>query len=66
MILRELHNWEEDEAVLEAVENLVSVLISDEAPEDMQDLTAVEIPENMLRKSEPDDSKEKPHDAVET
>ena len=50
VILRELHSGEKDPAVLLTAENLISVLISDEPAPGMEDLTKVEIPEEIEEK----------------
>ena len=50
VILRELHSGEKDPAVLLTAENLISMLISDEPAPGMEDLTKVEIPEEIEEK----------------
>ncbi|XP_053100915.1 protein HGH1 homolog [Hemicordylus capensis] len=44
VILRELHQWEEDPGVLAACEKLIQVLIGDEPAAGMENLLEVEIP----------------------
>lgn len=50
VIVRELHKWEKSPVVLAAIENLVSVLISDEPEEGMENLENVVIPEHIEEK----------------
>ena len=46
--MRELHKWEEDPASRLAIENLVSLLISEEPSADLpENLNEVEIPEDI-------------------
>ena len=52
VILRELHKWEKDESVDVAIDNLISLLISDEPEPGMEDLEAVEIPKDVKEKFE--------------
>ncbi|XP_055330813.1 protein HGH1 homolog [Paramacrobiotus metropolitanus] len=47
-ILRELHKVEKDAAVILACENVVDPLISDEPPENMQNLRQIDIPEKLV------------------
>ena len=45
LILRELHKWEKEPEVLQTIENLVGILISDEPEPGMENLHDVEMPE---------------------
>ena len=45
LIMRELHKWEKDAEVKKTVEDLVSILISDEPEPGMENLHDVEMPE---------------------
>ncbi|ESO01458.1 hypothetical protein HELRODRAFT_82006 [Helobdella robusta] len=47
IILRELHKWEKDEACIEVLENLISILISEEPEKGLEDLSKVVIPEHI-------------------
>ena len=44
LIIRELHQQEEEESVRQACENLIAMLISDEPESGMENLHEVEIP----------------------
>ena len=44
VILRELHKWEKDPAVLGALESLIQLLIADEPEPGMENLREVQIP----------------------
>ena len=50
VILRELHKWEKNEDCMVALENLVSVLISDEPEHGMENLNEVKIPKDLEQK----------------
>jgi len=50
VILRELHKWETDEANIVAIENLVSLLISDDPEPGMENLHEVNIPDHVMEK----------------
>jgi len=50
VILRELHRWEPSAANVVAIENLVSVLISDEPQSGMENLNEVVIPADIAAK----------------
>ncbi|XP_013379212.1 protein HGH1 homolog isoform X2 [Lingula anatina] len=50
IILRELHNWEKNEAVIEACEDVVSILIGDEPAPEHANLKEVEIPADIQEK----------------
>ncbi|NWZ59760.1 HGH1 protein, partial [Haliaeetus albicilla] len=47
LILRELHGWEREPAVLAACEKLIQVLIGDEPGPGMENLLEVNIPEEV-------------------
>ncbi|NXF53235.1 HGH1 protein, partial [Oceanites oceanicus] len=47
LILRELHRWEREPAVLAACEKLVQVLIGDEPGPGMENLLEVSVPEEV-------------------
>ena len=53
LIIRELHQWEEDTGVSQACENVISVLISDEPEPGMENLDQVKIPEDLVAKLAP-------------
>ncbi|XP_028396543.1 protein HGH1 homolog [Dendronephthya gigantea] len=57
VIIRELHKWENDEAVCQTIENLVQVLIGDEPEDDMANLHEVEIPDDIRAQLEEVDKK---------
>ena len=48
--MRELHKWETDEACIVAIENLISLLISDEPEKGLEDLHKVVITEDLKNK----------------
>ena len=50
LILRELHQWEKEEDVGVACENVISVLISDEPEPGMENLEQVDIPQEVVKK----------------
>lgn len=50
VILRELHKWEKDEAVLTACENIVNILIRTEDEIGADDLMDMKIPEDIQQK----------------
>jgi hypothetical protein len=58
VILRELHNWEQDDANLVAIEKLISVLISDEPERGMENLNELDIPEHVVAKLKKADEEE--------
>ncbi|XP_041983789.1 protein HGH1 homolog [Aricia agestis] len=49
-VLREYHKWEKDPTVLLACENVVDILIQKEDEVGAEDLTSVEVPEDMTEK----------------
>ena len=55
--MRELHKWEKDEKVCEAIEKLVQVLIGDEPEDNMANLHEVEIPDDIKAQFEKSDEK---------
>jgi hypothetical protein len=57
VIVRELHKWEKDENVCEAIEKLVQVLIGDEPEDNMANLHEVEIPDDIKAQFEKSDEK---------
>jgi hypothetical protein len=57
VIVRELHKWEKDEKVCEAIEKLVQVLIGDEPEDNMANLHEVEIPDDIKAQFEKSDEK---------
>jgi len=50
IILRELHKWEQNPANIAAIENLISVLISDEPETGMENLNEIVIPADVAAK----------------
>ena len=48
--MREFHKWEENESVIEACENLVSILIADEPEPGMENFDTVEVSEDIVKK----------------
>jgi hypothetical protein len=50
VILRELHNWEEDKKVLHVLEKAIQLLISDEPERQHQNLHQVDVPDNLQKK----------------
>jgi len=57
VILRELHKWEKNPANIVAVENLISVLISDEPESGMENLNEIVIPAEIASKLQAADEK---------
>lgn len=63
IILRELHKWERNEANVVAIENLISVLISEEPQTGMDNLNEVVIPADIAAKlHSADDEKRASHE----
>ncbi|XP_072044681.1 protein HGH1 homolog [Amphiura filiformis] len=54
VILREFHKWEQDESVISACENVVSLLIMDEPGPGMENLNEIEVPDDMKKTVEGD------------
>jgi len=50
IVLRELHKWEQIPANIVAIENLISILISDEPDSGMEYLNEVVIPADIVAK----------------
>ncbi len=50
LILRELDNWEKDEAITETIQNIISILIADEPAPGMENLDELEIPAEVAKK----------------
>lgn len=57
IILRELHKWEQNEANIVAIENLISVLICDEPESGLENLNEVVIPADIAAKLHSADEK---------
>lgn len=51
VIMREFHKWEENESVIEACENLVSILIGDEPEPGMENFDTVEVSEEIVKET---------------
>lgn len=58
VILRELHKWEKNPANIVAIENLISVLISDEPESGMENLNEIDIPADVAVKLQAVDEKQ--------
>ena len=57
--MRELHKIEQVERVATALEKLIHILIGDEPEEGMEDLKQVDIPEDIQKRFDDIDAKEK-------